>query len=49
MTDLILLRAEVLCLQYALHKARRDHKATEGLRKRLVPLVARVAAMESAA
>lgn len=47
MANLILLRAELLCLHRALFVARRDHKPSKHLLARIVPLQARVAAMET--
>ena len=46
MTDLILAKAERLCLLRAAHKARRSHRRTSALMTRLRAVTARIAAME---
>jgi hypothetical protein len=45
--DLILARAERLCLLTALHRARKAHAPTATITRRLVIATARLAAMEA--
>lgn len=45
--DLILARAERLALLGDLHRARKEHKATRALRRRLTLITAKLAAMEA--
>jgi hypothetical protein len=47
MTQLILTRAERLCLLTELHKARKAHRSTKGLNDRLTAVTARVAVLEA--
>lgn len=45
--DLIVARAERLCLLYAAHKARQQHRATTTIMRRLRRTTARVASLEA--
>ena len=47
MIDIIVARAEALCLLTAVHKARKAHKPTSKLMARLRSARAKVAAMEA--
>lgn len=44
--DLIVARAERLCLLYAAHKARRQHRTSTTIMRRLRRTTARVASLE---
>lgn len=47
MTDLVLAKAERLCLLRAAYEARRSHRRTSALMTRLRAVTARIAAMEA--